>query len=48
MKKFAEIVDVVGRQVIDSRGNPTVEVDVYDGVGYSPLIPPVELNKIRV
>ena len=34
MKKFAEIVDVVGRQVIDSRGNPTVEVDVYvdDGV----------------
>ncbi len=29
MKKFAEIVDVVGRQVIDSRGNPTVEVDVY-------------------
>ncbi|MBQ4544154.1 MAG: phosphopyruvate hydratase [Oscillospiraceae bacterium] len=34
MKKFAEIVDVVGRQVIDSRGNPTVEVDVYvdDGI----------------
>ena len=34
MKKIAEIVDVVGRQVIDSRGNPTVEVDVYvnDGV----------------
>ena len=34
MKKFAEIVDVVGRQVIDSRGNPTVEVEVYvdDGV----------------
>lgn len=29
MKKFAEIVDVVGRQVIDSRGNPTVEVEVY-------------------
>ena len=34
MKKFAEIVDVVGRQIIDSRGNPTVEVEVYvdDGV----------------
>ena len=34
MKKFAEIVDVVGRQVIDSRGNPTVEVEVYvdDGI----------------
>lgn len=34
MKKFAEIVDVVGRQIIDSRGNPTVEVEVYvdDGI----------------
>ena len=27
----------------------TVEVDVYDGVGYSPLIPPaVETKKVRV
>lgn len=34
MKKFAEIVDVLGRQIIDSRGNPTVEVEVYvdDGI----------------
>ena len=34
MKKYAEIVDVLGRQVIDSRGNPTVEVEVYvdDGI----------------
>ena len=34
MKKYAEIVDVIGRQVIDSRGNPTVEVEVYvdDGI----------------
>jgi len=34
MKKFAEIVDVVGRQIIDSRGNPTVEVEVFvdDGI----------------
>ena len=34
MKKYAEIVDVVSRQIIDSRGNPTVEVDVYvdDGI----------------
>ena len=23
------IVDVLGREVLDSRGNPTVEVDVY-------------------
>ena len=24
-----EIVDVVGREILDSRGNPTVEVEVY-------------------
>ncbi|MFC4666191.1 phosphopyruvate hydratase [Falsiporphyromonas endometrii] len=24
-----EIIDVVGREILDSRGNPTVEVDVY-------------------
>jgi enolase len=24
-----EIVDIVGREILDSRGNPTVEVDVY-------------------
>ncbi|MCL2081363.1 MAG: phosphopyruvate hydratase [Oscillospiraceae bacterium] len=29
MKKFLEIVDVIGREIIDSRGNPTVEVEVY-------------------
>ena len=29
MKKFLEIVDVVGREIMDSRGNPTVEVEVY-------------------
>ncbi len=28
MKKFIEIVDVVAREILDSRGNPTVEVDV--------------------
>jgi len=35
MKKLLEIVDVVGREVMDSRGNPTVEVEVYvnDGAG---------------
>ncbi len=34
MKKLVEIVDVVGREIMDSRGNPTVEVEVYadDGV----------------
>ena len=29
MKKFLEIIDVVGREIMDSRGNPTVEVEVY-------------------
>ncbi|MCL1807711.1 MAG: phosphopyruvate hydratase [Oscillospiraceae bacterium] len=28
MKKMLEIVDVIGREIIDSRGNPTVEVEV--------------------
>jgi enolase len=26
---MSRIVDIVGREVIDSRGNPTVEADVY-------------------
>ncbi len=25
---MSEIVDIIGREIIDSRGNPTVEVDV--------------------
>ncbi len=29
MKQILEIVDVIGREVMDSRGNPTVEVEVY-------------------
>jgi enolase len=29
MKKILEIVDVIGREILDSRGNPTVEADVY-------------------
>lgn len=29
MKRFIEIIDVVGREILDSRGNPTVEVEVY-------------------
>ena len=28
MKQFIEIVDVLGREILDSRGNPTVEVEV--------------------
>lgn len=34
MKQVIEILDVLGREILDSRGNPTVEVEVYldDGV----------------
>ena len=34
MKQYFEIVDVAGREILDSRGNPTVEVEVHleDGV----------------
>ena len=28
MSKYLEIVDVVGREILDSRGNPTVEAEV--------------------
>lgn len=35
MKSYIEITDVIAREVLDSRGNPTVEVEVYteDGIG---------------
>ena len=29
MKRYAEIVDVLAREIMDSRGNPPVEVEVY-------------------
>ena len=28
MKQYFEIVDVMAREILDSRGNPTVEVEV--------------------
>ena len=31
MKQMIEIVDVLGREILDSRGNPTVEVEIYPG-----------------
>ena len=34
MKNYIEIADVVGRQILDSRGNPTVEVEVVTIDGY--------------
>ena len=33
MKQYIEIVDVVAREILDSRGNPTVEVEVYTDGG---------------
>ena len=30
---MSEIIGVFGRQILDSRGNPTVEVDVYTAAG---------------
>ena len=33
MKSMIEIVDVIGREILDSRGNPTVEVDVTTELG---------------
>ncbi len=35
MKQYIEIVDVVGREIMDSRGNPTVEVEVTVEAGDS-------------
>ncbi len=29
MRKYLEIIDIVAREVLDSRGNPTVEVEVF-------------------
>lgn len=29
MKGYIEIIDVIGREILDSRGNPTVEVEVF-------------------
>ncbi len=34
MKQFIEIQDILGREILDSRGNPTVEVEVYVDGGY--------------
>ena len=28
---MTKITDIVARQILDSRGNPTVEVDIYSG-----------------
>ena len=33
MKRYIEIVDIYAREVLDSRSNPTVEVEVYTDTG---------------
>ena len=39
MKEYFEIVDVLGREILDSRGNPTVEVEA---VSYTHLTLPTK------
>ncbi|NMA66930.1 MAG: phosphopyruvate hydratase, partial [Clostridiaceae bacterium] len=34
MKQYVEIENVFGREIIDSRGNPTVEVEVFVEGGF--------------
>ena len=42
MKEYFEIVDVQAREILDSRGNPTVEVEVTldDGTVGRAAVPP--------
>lgn len=40
MKKYVEIIDVYAREVLDSRGNPTVEVEAYTDNGFGRAIVP--------
>ncbi|MEF9935503.1 MAG: phosphopyruvate hydratase, partial [Clostridium sp.] len=41
MKRYVEIIDVIGREVLDSRANPTVEVEVVlaDGTSEYAIVP---------
>ena len=38
MKQYIEITDIFAREVLDSRGNPTVEAEVYTELGYGRAI----------
>lgn len=40
MKQYVEITDVFAREVLDSRGNPTVEAEVYAGEFFGRAIAP--------
>ena len=34
MKQYVEIIDVFAREILDSRGNPTVEAEVVTDDGF--------------
>ncbi len=36
-----KIAEIKGREILDSRGNPTVEVDVILESGYGPCLCPI-------
>lgn len=40
MKDYIEITDIFAREVLDSRGNPTVEAEVYTDCGFGRAIVP--------
>lgn len=40
MKNYIEITDIFAREVLDSRGNPTVEAEVYTDCGFGRAIVP--------
>lgn len=40
MKEYIEITDIFAREVLDSRGNPTVEAEVYTDCGFGRAIVP--------
>jgi hypothetical protein len=45
---MAMITDIYAREIMDSRGNPTVEVEVYleDGSMFHPVLPPVPTKRL--
>ena len=48
MKNYVEITDVVARQILDSRGNPTVEVEVVVEGSDSRVSYVAKTKKVRI
>ena len=44
MYKYLPITDVYAREILDSRGNPTIEVEVLAGDEYLGRLPQVSLK----